>query len=230
LFRGSFLVTPSEKGCAPSDRFIARAWVKTIVRNLLVISLLLSACLDLDALQRGQPAAQSPTDAGPPADLAALPATACRSGRGTPLSERAVACQAVLARSGDITSSCGAGWALCESLPVSAEVCAALPGGFYASSQRGGQLHVPPGPSLACTWSGPMADVNQRFLLGCGGTGVKTLYESPVTCGGFARALLCRNGSAEASTSWDCLIGSRPGDSDFADVVNTGEGGVLCCR
>lgn len=202
------------------------------MRNLLVISLLLSACLDLEALQRGgQPPAQSPADAAPPADLAALPMAACRSGRGTPLSERAVACQANLTRPGDITNSCGMGWSLCESLPTTPEVCASLAGGFFASSQRGGQLHVPPGPSLACTWSGPMADVNQRFLLGCGGTGVKTLYESPVTCGGFARALLCRNGSAEASTSWDCLIGSRPGDADFADVVNTdNQGGVLCCR
>lgn len=201
------------------------------MRNLLVISVLLSACLDLDALQRGQPPSQAPTDAGPPADLAALPLSACRSGRGTPLGERAVACQANLTRPGDITNSCGMGWSLCESLPTTPEVCASLAGGFFASSQRGGQLHVPPGPSLACTWSGPMADVNQRFLLGCGGTGVKTLYESPVTCGGFARALLCRNGSAEASTSWDCLIGSRPGDADFADVVNTdNQGGVLCCR
>lgn len=198
-----------------------------------LLPLLLAACFDLDALQsgRGQPPSQTPADAGPPADLAALPATACRSGRGTPLSERAVACQAVLAKPGDITNSCGSGWNLCESLPVSAEVCAALPGGFYASNQRGSQLHVPPGPGLACTWSGPRADVDQRFLFGCGGGSTKTMYESPVTCGGFARALLCRNGSAEAPTTWDCLIGSRPGDADFADIVNTdGTGGVLCCR
>lgn len=196
-----------------------------------LLPLLLAACLDLDALQRGgQPPAQVPMDAAPP-DLAALPLSACRSGRGTPIASTAVACQAVLAKPGDITNSCMPGWSLCESLPTTPEVCASLAGGFFASSQRGGQLHVPPGPSLACTWSGPMADVNQRFLLGCGGTGVKTLYESPVTCGGFARALLCRNGSAEASTSWDCLIGSRPGDADFADVVNTdNQGGVLCCR
>lgn len=146
------------------------------------------------------------------------------------MTERAVACLAVLSRPGDITAACGSGWSLCESLPVSAETCAALPGGFYASNQRGSQLHIPPGPSLTCTWSGPRADVDQRFLFGCG-SGVKTLYDSPVTCGGFARALLCRNGSAEASTSWDCLLGSRPGDVDFADVVNTDQaGGVLCCR
>jgi hypothetical protein len=203
-------------------------------RRWLIPIILAASCLDLDALQsgRGQPAAQAPTDAGPPADLAALPATACRSGRGTPMTERAVACQAVLAKPGDITAACGMGWSLCESIPVPAEVCASLAGGFFASSQRGSQLHVPPGPSLACTWSGPRADVDQRFLFGCGGGGgsTKTMYESPVTCGGFMRALLCRNGSAEAPTTWDCLIGSRPGDADFADVTNAGEGGVLCCR
>ncbi len=200
---------------------------------LLLLPLTAASCLDLDALQRGgQPPAQSPADAAPPADLAALPASACKSGRGAPLSERAVACQATLTRPGDITSSCGPGWALCEALPVSAEACASLTGGFFASSQRGSQLHVPPGPGLACTWSGPRADVDQRFLFGCGGGvgGVKTMYDSPVACGGYTRALLCRNGSAEAPTTWDCLIGSRPGDADFVDVTNAGEGGVLCCR
>jgi hypothetical protein len=197
----------------------------------LVCALALPACLDLNALQRGgQPPSQAPTDAAPPADLAALPLSACRSGRGTPLSERAVACQAVLAKPGDITNSCGSGWALCETIPTTPEVCASLTGGFYASSQRGSQLHVPPGPSLACTWSGPRADVDQRFLFGCGST-LKTTYDAPVPCGGFQRVILCRNGSAEAPTTWDCLIGSRPGDSDFADIVNTdGTGGVLCCR
>ncbi len=85
---------------------------------------------------------------------------------------------------------------------------------------------------MVCSWSGPMADVDQRFLFGCGGGGgAKTLYESTVACGGFGRALLCRNGSPEAPTSWDCLIGSRPGDADFADISNKdGTGGVLCCR
>lgn len=203
------------------------------MRNLFVISLLLSACLDLDALTvgRGQPPGDAQSDAAPPADLAALPMAACRSGRGTPLSERAVGCQAALAKPGDITSSCGSGWTLCASLPTTPEACAALTGGFFASSQRGSQLHIPPGPGLACTWSGAMADVNQRFIFGCGGGSTKTLYDSSVPCGGFTRALLCRNGSAEAPTVWDCLIGSRPGDVDFADVVNTDLlGGVLCCR
>lgn len=201
------------------------------MRNLLVISLLLSACLDLDALtaSRGQPPVDAQSDAASPSDLATLPAIACKSGRGTPLSDRAVACQAVLSRSGDITSSCGSGWSICDSIPTTPEACAALSGGFFASAQRGSQLHVPPGPGLACTWSGPRADVDQRFLLGCGTA--KTTYESPVPCGGFTQAMLCRNGAAEASTVWDCLIGSRPGDVDFADVINTdGGGGVLCCR
>jgi hypothetical protein len=199
---------------------------------LLPIIGLAAACLDLEALQRGgQPPSQAPADAAPPADLAALPMAACKSGRGTPMTERAVACQANLSRPGDITAACGSGWSLCETIPTTPEGCAGLSGGFYASSQRGSQLHVPPGPSLACTWSGPRADVDQRFLFGCGGAGVKTLYESPMPCGGFGRTLLCRNGSAEAATTWDCLIGSRPGDSDFADVTNTdGTGGVLCCR
>lgn len=198
----------------------------------LFVMLILTACLDLDALQsgRGQPAAQTPADAAPPADLAALPMAACRSGRGTPLSERSVACQAALAKPGDITNSCGMGWSLCETIPTTPEACASLTGGFYASSQRGSQLHVPPNPSLICTWSGPRADVDQRFLFGCGST-PKTMYESPVSCGGYTRALLCRNGGAEAATTWDCLIGSRPGDVDFADVTNTDQaGGVLCCR
>ena len=196
------------------------------------ISVALMGCLDLDALQRGgQPATSTQADAAPPPDLAALPLSACRSGRGTPLGERAVACLATLRQPNDITNSCGMGWSLCETLPTNAEACAALAGGFFASSQRGSQLHVPPGPSLACTWNGPRADVDQRFLFGCGGAGVKTLYDSPIACGGFSRALLCRNGSAEAATTWDCLIGSRPGDVDFADVFNTdGTGGVLCCR
>lgn len=201
------------------------------LRWLLLLLLLLAGCLDLDSLQsgRGQGAAQAPSDAATPADLAALPASACRSGRGTTITDRAVACLATLMRPGDVTSSCGSGWSLCDSLPTTPEACAALSGGFFASAQRGSQLHVPPGPGLACTWSGPRADVDQRFIFGCGST-TKTLYESPVPCGGFTRALLCRNGSAEASTVWDCLIGSRPGDVDFADVTNAGEGGVLCCR
>lgn len=173
----------------------------------LVCALALPSCLDLEALQRGgQPAAQSPTDAGPPADLAALPATACKSGRGTPLTERAVACQANLSRPGDITAACGSGWSLCESIPVPAEVCASLAGGFFASSQRGSQLHVPPGPSLACTWSGPRADVDQRFIFGCGG-GVKTLYDSPVTCGGGGGVCffgeMARERIADPSTATD---------------------------
>lgn len=204
--------------------------VSTGLRRWLILPILAASCLDLDALQRGQPAAQSPTDAAPPADLAALPATACRSGRGTPLTERAVACQANLSRPGDITAACGSGWSLCETIPTTPEACASLPGGFYASMQRGSQLHVPPGPSLICTWNGPRADVDQRFLFGCGST-PKTMYESPVSCGGYTRALLCRNGGAEAATTWDCLLGGRPGDVDFADIVNTdGTGGVLCCR
>ena len=145
------------------------------------------------------------------------------------MTERAVACQAALSRPGDIATSCSMGWSLCSSNPTTPEACASLPGGFFASSQRGSQLHVPPNPSLACTWGGAQADVDQRFLFGCGSA--KTFYDSPSLCGGFSRALLCRNGMAEGPTTWDCLIGNPPSDADFASVVNTDKlGGVLCCR
>lgn len=153
---------------------------------------------------------------------------ACKSVNGIVLGPGAVACQATLAKSGDIFAACKPGFSPCQSNPVTQQACASLPGGFYASAQRGSQLHIPPTTALNCTWNGLQADVNQRFLLGCGTT-AKTTYESPVACNGFTRALLCRNGSAEGPTTWDCLIGSVPGDADFADVKNTGEGGVLCC-
>lgn len=194
---------------------------------------LVAACSGSGGPGRNPPSATSDGSVSPPGPTLTneqLISEACKSGAGIVLSLTAseVACQATLTKTGDIFSACKPGFGPCTSNPLPPQACAALPGGFYVGAARASQLHIPPTTALTCTWGGPQADVNQRFLMGCGTT-AKTVYDSPVACNGFTRALLCRNGSAEGPTTWDCFIGSVPGDVDFADVKNTGEGGVLCC-
>lgn len=153
----------------------------------------------------------------------------CRSGTGYVLGPNAVACPAVLAAPGDITSMCGDGWELCPLNPLTVERCNTVPWGFFAASPRGMQLHVPPDESLVCSWSGPGSDANQRFLLGCGTT-AKTPYDLPIPCGGFSRAVICNSGGAEAPTTWACPFGAVPGNEDFARVTQPNPtDGVLCC-
>ena len=82
------------------------------------------------------------------ADLALIPTTACKLGRGTPLTDHAVSCLATLAMTGDIMNSCGSGWSLCASSPTTPEACAdrrdalcCSPVYSTGSSQRFG--HIP---------------------------------------------------------------------------------------
>jgi hypothetical protein len=180
--------------------------------------------------------AQSSADGGsqdpPPWDPQAKPSatSGCRSGMGYVLSEHAVACPGVLMQQGDVTSQCGDGWSLCPLSPLPPDRCASVPWGFFAAMPRGMQFHVPPSETLQCLWSGEGADVDQRFLFGCGST-PKTTYSAPLPCGGFSQAVLCRNGAAEAPMTCDCLLGAVPGDKDFASVTNPNPAdGILCCK
>ena len=163
----------------------------------------------------------------------AMNIAACKTGRnGWMLGSKMAAC---LVGSGSPDQSCNdlQGWAPCTANQLSAELCAAVPWGFFGSKSHGRQATQTPDSSMICSWNGGAGGTSteQRFIFGCGTAAGATTYaitDSP--CGGFQRAIPCHGSPFSASSSWDCpYYNNNDTDADRAQA-NDQRDGELCCR
>jgi len=226
-----------------------------------LLSILLAGCFDPYSLTRCDPGDEDripacrkqslPTDAGDDdmwmsrADggVDAAPAwdknepasaiAACKSGRkGHQLTSKMAAC---VANTTGVDQVCNdlQGWAPCQANQLSADLCAAVPWGFFGSRQHGRGLSQTPDASMVCSWNGGAGSTSteQRFIFGCGKAAGATTYDiTDSPCGGFQRAIPCHSNMFSAASSWDCRYMSNS-DTDAALVTTSDMAdGELCCH
>jgi hypothetical protein len=165
------------------------------------------------------------------------PVGGCRSGMGYSLTEKASACPGTwtiqLGGVGYI-GLCADGWAPCYSNPITAEKCASIKVGFFASHNLGWQKNpLPQDKTMLCPDSGQQEPSDSyRGLFGCG-TERDAVASVSVHCGQFSVLVRCVE-SPQGGPAWTCQHATDGNTYSYITHPGAGSGpyksGTLCCR